>query len=143
MHSQKAAPAPPHREQTRVAQYHSLAAGSFVKSFGGFIRDIGPPCSKGQPGVEEQRIVAARIVTKPVVIPRCSIEQRVDRVLRAQLQVRERLQPGIRLAEGVQSASMIKLLLSGLPLALPLIGTAAKSAGFALPDVFCQPKLVP
>jgi hypothetical protein len=34
-------------------------------------------------------------------------------------------------------------LLLGLPLALPLSGCGANRAGFALPQVFCHPRLRP
>ena len=49
----------------------------------------------------------------------------------------------LSLPKGAQSASMMKLLLFGLPLALPLSGWGANRAGFALPQVSCHPKLRP
>src|SRR6185437_14124730 len=55
--------------------------------------------SERQPRIEEQRIVVARVAPEPVIVPTAAVELGVDRVLQADLQVRQRPSPGVLLAE--------------------------------------------
>jgi hypothetical protein len=96
--------------------------------------------SECEPGEEKQGVVAARIVAEAIIVFRAAVELRVDGVLDTKLQVARGLPHESSLPNGTQSASMMKLLLFGLPLALPLIGWGCEKGRVRVAQVFCHPR---
>ena len=56
-------------------------------------------CSERQPGEEEERVVVAGIAPEAVIIAVAAVEQRVNGILQAELEVGEGAAPGSILAE--------------------------------------------
>ena len=98
---------------------------------------------KSQPRIEKDRVVAAGVAPKPVIVLSAAIKHSVKGILQTDLQVTNGLAQQVLLAEGYPVGSKMNALLLGFPFALPVIGAGGNSRGLAVPQVYCQPTLTP
>ena len=98
---------------------------------------------KSQRRIEKDRVVAAGVAPKPVIVLSAAIKHSVKGILQTDLQVTNGLAQESSLPNGIQSASKINALLLGFPFALPVIGAGGYSRGLAVPQAYCQPTVTP